>query len=201
MANLGDSRAVLARRRSGALIEGKENTDNGNNDDSSKKLDPDFLKDYLAVDLTVDQHPALPEERKRIEQCGGHISFSEGPNNPRVWLDADHSLYGLAMSRSLGDLAMKGVGVTAEPVISTYNLTEDDEFLIIATDGVWGVLNSSDAVALVGDLLDRGKGATFACELLIETAMEQWRAHEGDYRDDCTSIVINIRDLWKESNL
>jgi len=196
MANVGDSRAVLARRstRSKALVDCKENIDSSNFGDGR----PSLNKDYVAVDLTVDQHPALPEERKRIEQCGGHISFSEGPDHPRVWLDASHSLYGLAMSRSLGDLAMKSIGVTAEPVLSTYHLTEDDEFLIIATDGVWGVLNSSDAVTLVGELLDRGKGATFACELLIETAMEKWRVHEGDYRDDCTSIVINIKDLWKE---
>lgn len=195
MANLGDSRAVLARRviPTKSLGENKENIDSSNVGDSR----PSLKKDYVAVDLTIDQHPALPEEKRRIEQCGGHISFSEGPDHPRVWLDASHSLYGLAMSRSLGDLAMKSIGVTAEPVLSSYELTEDDEFLIIATDGVWGVLNSSEAVTLVGELLDCGKGATFACELLIETAMEKWRVYEGDYRDDCTSIVINIKDLWK----
>lgn len=192
VANVGDSRAVLARRNNAV----------GRNDSAEqcfKKSQP-FSKDYTTIKLTFDQHPALPEERTRIECCGGHISFSEGADHGRVWLDANHSVYGLAMSRSIGDLCMKSVGVTAESILTTHLLQEDDEFLILATDGVWGVLNSSEAVALVGGLLDSDKGASVACEVLIETAMEKWREYEGDYRDDITAIVVRVKDLWKKYN-
>lgn len=183
---------MLARRNT---AEGS----NGSAEQCLKESQP-FSNDYTTIELTFDQHPALPEERTRIECCGGHISFSEGADHGRVWLDANHSVYGLAMSRSIGDLCMKSVGVTAESILTTHLLQEDDEFLILATDGVWGVLNSSEAVALVGGLLDSGKGASVACEVLIETAMEKWREYEGDYRDDITAIVVRVKDLWKKCN-
>ena len=178
IANLGDSRAVLAQHHSGG--------------------DNPRTQQYKAIDLTYDQHPALPEERTRIERSGGHVSFSEGAGRARVWLDAQCSKYGLAMSRAIGDHAMKGIGVSAEPVVSTHTLTDEDEFLILATDGVWSVLDSSQAVDLVGELLDSGEGASVACGVLIETAMEIWRACEGDYRDDVTAVVVRMKDLWKK---
>jgi len=43
---------------------------------------------------------------------------------------------GLAMARSIGDHAVKAIGVIADPVVTTHNLIESVEFLIIGTDGV-----------------------------------------------------------------
>jgi serine/threonine protein phosphatase PrpC len=45
---------------------------------------------------------------------------------------------GLAMTRSLGDLVAKSVGVTYEPEIKVFaNLTKDDKIIVIASDGLW----------------------------------------------------------------
>ncbi len=52
---------------------------------------------------------------------------------------------GLAMSRSIGDLIAKLIGVTYEPVITTYPLSLDHLFIIIASDGVWEVLEPKEA--------------------------------------------------------
>lgn len=46
-------------------------------------------------------------------------------------------LQGLAMSRSLGDNISKPIGVTHEPEILQHQLTKDDKFILIASDGVW----------------------------------------------------------------
>jgi len=105
------------------------------------------------------------------------------------------------MARSIGDHAVKGVGVIAEPVVETHELEEEDEFVIIATDGVWEFISSEDAVEIVaGHLYNEGKdekgGASLACEALIKAASEKWHEHEGDYRDDITAIVIRLKDLW-----
>lgn len=47
---------------------------------------------------------------------------------------------GLAMTRSFGDLIAASVGVIARPEIWERELTKDDKFMIIASDGVWEFL-------------------------------------------------------------
>lgn len=111
-----------------------------------------------------------------------------------VWLDKECSQIGLAMARSIGDHAVKPVGVIAEPVVSFHTLQETDEFLILATDGVWEFVSSREAVAIVAQHLH--KGATKACQVLIETAAAKWHDEEGDYRDDITALVIRLPALF-----
>ena len=48
----------------------------------------------------------------------------------RVFRRGDDVLPGLAMSRSLGDLYAQAVGVSPEPVLNTYSLTERDLFVV-----------------------------------------------------------------------
>ena len=99
------------------------------------------------------------------------------------------------MSRSLGDHAVAQVGVIAEPVVTTHTVVPEDEFMIIASDGVWEFLSSAEAVKIVGDNLSRG--ASKACQALIEAAAAKWHVEEGDYRDDITALVIRLQELWK----
>ena len=55
----------------------------------------------------------------------------------RVWLK-NKQVPGLAMTRSIGDMAAASVGVTAEPEIKGFlNLSQRDKFLVIASDGIW----------------------------------------------------------------
>jgi len=107
--NCGDSRAIIARK-------GKK---------------PGKL---VAHDLTEDQKPDTPAERVRIERMGGRVSAAAADGTPaRVW----HNFRGLAMARSIGDHNAKTVGVIAEPEVTDYTFTPDDQLLIIASDGVW----------------------------------------------------------------
>lgn len=79
VANVGDSRAVMAVKKSG----------------SSTAL--------VAKDLSRDHKPDDPEESARIRQWGGFVA---GPKEPglsaRVYLDRECTMIGLAMSRSIG---------------------------------------------------------------------------------------------------
>lgn len=176
-ANAGDSRAVIARRK--------------------KNLNcRDNIGLYEAIDLTVDQNPDLPAERQRIESMGGFVSPPPEPGlSARVWLDEGFSQIGLAMARSIGDHAVAQVGVIPTPVVSTHTVGGDDEFLIIATDGVWEFISSEAAVEIVGSNLSRG--ATKATQSLIEAAAARWHDEEGDYRDDITALVIHLPELWR----
>ena len=112
MANVGDSRAVLAQRRDGA--DGAEVTTDGHR--------------MRALDLSMDQNANDPKERERIVGLGGYITTPEDKTlSPRVWLDQRCTLVGLAMSRSIGDHALESVGVIAEPVIVEHDLKRGDQ--------------------------------------------------------------------------
>jgi protein phosphatase 1L len=57
----------------------------------------------------------------------------------------------LAVTRAFGDHALKSEGVTAKPSINKHVLRPFDKFLIIASDGVWDVLEDQDAVNFCKD--------------------------------------------------
>ena len=54
----------------------------------------------------------------------------------------------LAMSRALGDLFLKPY-VSAEPDVSTFALDGGDEFVVLASDGVFDVFDNDQARALL----------------------------------------------------
>lgn len=172
LANAGDSRAVLAQRTGD--------------------------KEWTATDLTQDQNPNSPEEQARIENMGGFVSTPPAPGlSARVWLDSEFTQIGLAMARSIGDHAIAEVGVISDPVVTTRTIQDKDDFMILASDGVWEFLSSQDAVNIVGEHLET-RGATKACQALIEAAAARWHDEEGKYRDDITAIVVKLPGLWDE---
>lgn len=181
ISNVGDSRAVIGKRQP----RGTDAT----------------ASSYAAHELSVDQNPDSPGEQDRIERCGGYVSPPpEEGLSARVWLDRNCTQIGLAMSRSIGDHSVKPVGVISEPVVTTHTLCPQgtDEFLILASDGVWEFLSSNDAVQIVHKCFEgkNGGGASKGCQALIEAAAAKWHEHEGDYRDDITALVIKFDGLF-----
>jgi len=89
---------------------------------------------------TKDHKPSDPDEKKRIQKAGGSVMIQRVNGS-------------LAVSRALGDFDYKqliGVGpceqlVSPEPEITVQERDNDrDEFLILACDGVWDVMNNVD---------------------------------------------------------
>mmetsp|Transcript_103822 Transcript_103822/g.224069 ORF Transcript_103822/g.224069 Transcript_103822/m.224069 type:complete len:448 (+) Transcript_103822:3-1346(+) len=166
IANCGDSRAVMARKV------------------------PDSTA-LTAVDLSRDHKPDDPLEMERIHNWGGFVSPAPEPGlSARVWLDEKFTMIGLAMARSIGDYAVKSVGVVPTPEISKYEFQADDAFVIMASDGVWEFISSQEAVDIVQANI--GMGAHYACQELIQTAAVRWQEEEGDYRDDITAIIVTL---------
>ncbi|KAJ1692045.1 hypothetical protein LUZ63_008743 [Rhynchospora breviuscula] len=98
-----------------------------------------------ALDLSHDHRPSHAPERQRVIQCGGF--FDDGYLNGV-----------LSVTRALGDWDLKCPDNTpcstpspliADPEFKHATLTPDDEFLIIACDGIWDVLSSQQAVSIV----------------------------------------------------
>ena len=46
------------------------------------------------------------------------------------------------MSRSMGDMVAKSVGVSSEPEILIRKLEPQDKFIILASDGIWEFISS-----------------------------------------------------------
>ena len=53
------------------------------------------------------------------------------------------------MTRSLGDQDVKGDGLTATPEVYTRELSEEDEFLVLARDRLWDTLSNDTVVSIV----------------------------------------------------
>ncbi|XVE92805.1 hypothetical protein REPUB_Repub01dG0133800 [Reevesia pubescens] len=90
----------------------------------------------VAIQLTVDLKPDLPREAERIKRCKGRVfALQDEPEVPRVWLPFDDAP-GLAMARAFGDFCLKEYGVISIPEFSHRILTERDQFIVLASDGV-----------------------------------------------------------------
>lgn len=137
-ANVGDSRAVLARDSS--------TTSTGVGD---KKVGAGFQ----AIPLNRDHKASEPDEEQRILMNGGRIEAFKDQNGryvgpQRVW-HLHENIPGLAMSRSFGDHCAAEVGVIADPEVLEMNLCEQDKYLIIASDGVWEFLSNEEVIKIV----------------------------------------------------
>ena len=72
----------------------------------------------------------------RIINCGGRIfATEEDPSVNRVWMPKG-DCPGLAMARAFGNFCLKDYGVTSIPDVSYRKLTKQDEFVVLASDGV-----------------------------------------------------------------
>eukprot|EP00929_Paragymnodinium_shiwhaense_P023047 TRINITY_DN14522_c0_g1_i2.p1 TRINITY_DN14522_c0_g1~~TRINITY_DN14522_c0_g1_i2.p1 ORF type:complete len:878 (+),score=286.47 TRINITY_DN14522_c0_g1_i2:164-2797(+) len=176
MANCGDSRAVLGK------------------------------VDGSAVRLTQDHKPELPAEKKRVELNGGSVGKVSGiwrcilPPKRRLL----SGIVGLAVSRSFGDKEFKGPDiVSAEPEITIHEVDWDaDEFVILATDGIWDVITDKDAVKIVRkvfkeeDALEAAQtekpppGTKSANEKACEALVK--RAGEKGSVDDKTAVIVRF---------
>lgn len=75
-------------------------------------------------------------EAARIQRCKGRVfALQDEPEVARVWLPNNDSP-GLAMARAFGDFCLKDFGLISVPDVYYHHITERDEFVILATDGV-----------------------------------------------------------------
>ena len=92
--------------------------------------------------LSEDHTADLERERQRIIEAGGEAKLFN-----RTWRVQPA---GLQVTRAIGDFDCKGAnGVIAQPEITYTNLTPDDEFVVMACDGVWDVMTEEEVVEMI----------------------------------------------------
>ena len=169
--NVGDSRAILI---------------------NSYKKDDVKLSSPKIYELSHDQKPELPEEKKRIYKMGGIVDQmldSKGKRNGpfRVWA-GKNNYPGLAMSRCIGDLKGKKCGLISEPIIIEYTLDERSKYMVICSDGVWEFLDNEDIMRMGIDFYLKDNIEEYL-EKIIKVS-EFWWEKEDIIRDDITAIVV-----------
>ena len=167
-ANAGDSRAIIVYN-------------NGK----------DLLKESKIFPLSHDFKPDLTNERKRIYEYGGIVRRAfddideDGPY--RVYMRGE-DFPGLAMSRSIGDIDSKKIGVIPNPEFIEYNISEETKYMIICSDGIWEFMSNKKVMEIANEyyLNNDSKGL---CKCLYETSVKYWNEAQC-YLDDITAIAV-----------
>jgi protein phosphatase 1L len=125
-----------------------------------------------AVDMSHDHKPIREDEKQRILDLGGRVIHYGTWRVEGI----------LAVSRAFGDRRLKKF-VTAEPEIKSRELQEQDDFLILASDGVWDVLSSQAAVDIVSKASTPQQAAAYLTDA----------AYSRGSLDNITSLVVDLR--------
>ncbi|KAJ0405767.1 hypothetical protein P43SY_003617 [Pythium insidiosum] len=182
VANVGDSRAVIATMSEGKLT---------------------------AQPLSVDQTPYRSDERERVRRCGARVltmdqlegiapihdnwaanlndQVDEDGDPPRIWSPYG-AFPGTAFTRSIGDEIAETLGVIAVPEITSLQLTEDDRFVVVASDGVFEFLTSQAVVDMVAQYDDPLE----ACQKVVAESYRLWLTYELR-TDDITIICVHFK--------
>lgn len=144
-----------------------------------------------AIELTEDHKPNNEEELQRILKAGGNVSEGRVCGN-------------LNLSRSIGDLSYKenrGLSpeeqiITANPDVRSCTLTAEDDFIVLACDGIWDILTSQQCVEFVYERLGRMSLGKICEEMCDRCLAESVAANEGKGCDNMTVIIVT----WNKSS-
>ena len=159
-----------------------ENILNSNNDNGNKNVERTLIcanigdsNGYLITKSNISQitKPHKCEdtsEVQRIKGTGGIVFQGR--------------IFGkLILTRTLGDKEMKKYGVIPVPDFYTKKIEKDDLFVIIASDGIWDVINEEE-------LYKMGNEKELSSEIFSKKIMDL--AKERDTRDNSSCIVIKL---------
>jgi serine/threonine protein phosphatase PrpC/ubiquitin-protein ligase len=136
-----------------------------------------------AQELTFDCRADRPDEIARIIDSGGFV------NNKRVNGQ-------LAVSRALGDYDYKVPKrlVSPSPELTEIRLRTNDEFLLIACDGLWDVLSSEEAIRFVRDRINATGGDAITATRLSEIS-DQLVKHAIDDKKSTDNVSVLIAKI------
>ncbi|XP_040204309.1 protein phosphatase 1F [Rana temporaria] len=133
------------------------------------------------VTLMEPHKPEREDERERIEALGGCVTYMG------CWRVNGT----LAVSRAIGDIDQKPY-VSGEGDVTTHVLSGTEDFLVLACDGFFDAVTSSEVPSLVLDHLQENGGVgQHVAERLVSAAKE------GGSSDNITVMVVFLRDPAK----
>nr|GLL39621.1 probable protein phosphatase 2C 10 isoform X2 [Ipomoea trifida]GMD52311.1 probable protein phosphatase 2C 10 [Ipomoea batatas] len=125
-----------------------------------------------ALQMTTDHEPNT--ERGSIERKGGFVSNMPG--------DVARVNGQLAVSRAFGDKSLKS-HLRSDPDIQNRHVDGSYDLLVLASDGLWKVMDNQEAV----DIARRVKDPQKAAKQLTAEALKR------DSKDDISCVVVRFR--------
>jgi len=106
--------------------------------------------------LSYDHRATDTNEYNRIVQGGGIVFAGR--------------VYGtLMLSRAFGDWELKFYGVISEPHVTKINISENDKYVVVASDGVWDILDDADVYEM-SKSIDNSKDL---CNNIVEKSLDK----------------------------
>lgn len=137
-------------------------------------------RDGEAVRLCDDHRPGREDEMERIEAAGGLI----------LKVGGTYRVNGtLAVSRAIGDRGLKEF-VVADPEIISRMLCVEDQFVVVASDGLWDFMKDQECVEMTNRFLVDHSPATLeqAAKNLVEIACERGSS------DDVSVVIVDLSE-------
>ncbi|OTA95075.1 hypothetical protein M434DRAFT_70029 [Hypoxylon sp. CO27-5] len=147
-----------------------------------------------AKPLSFDHKPQNEGEKARITAAGGFVDFGRVNGN-------------LALSRAIGDFEFKKSAelspeqqiVTAYPDVVSHELSDDDEFLVIACDGIWDCQSSQAVIEFVRRGIAAKQDLDKICENMMDNCLASNSETGGVGCDNMTMIIVGfLRGRSKE---
>uniref|UniRef100_A0A3Q4AYV7 Protein phosphatase 1B n=1 Tax=Mola mola TaxID=94237 RepID=A0A3Q4AYV7_MOLML len=138
---------------------------------------------------TLDHKPCNPRERERIQNAGGSVMIQRVNGS-------------LAVSRALGDYDYKCVDgkgpteqlVSPEPAVcEMVRAPEQDQFVILACDGIWDVMSNEELCEFVKSRLEVSDDLETVCNEVVDTCL-----HKGS-RDNMSVVLVCLPNAPKVS--
>ncbi|KAH8272027.1 hypothetical protein KR018_007036 [Drosophila ironensis] len=148
-----------------------------------------------AIEMSLDHKPEDEEESARIVKAGGRVTLDGRVNG------------GLNLSRAIGDHAYKNnldlpaeaQMISALPDIRRLVITPEDEFMILACDGIWNYMSSKEAVDFIRlRLQNRSLKLSQICEELFDHCLAPNTMGDGTGCDNMTAVIVKFQDKMQE---
>ncbi|XP_041484040.1 probable protein phosphatase 2C 21 [Lytechinus variegatus] len=151
-------------------------------------------RDGKALDMSYDHKPEDDIELRRIEKAGGKVTPDGRVNG------------GLNLSRAFGDHCYKLTTslppeeqmISAFPDIQTVTLTDQDDFMVVACDGIWNAMTSQEVIDFVRSRLensvetDQTNKLSKICEELFDFCLAPDTSGDGTGCDNMTCVIVQF---------
>jgi serine/threonine protein phosphatase PrpC len=140
-----------------------------------------------AMNLSHDHKPTDANEEMRVRQVGGFVVMGRVMGKLAVSRAIGDSQFKRKGSRMMTEFSITGPLVVPDPDVTCTPLRpNEDQFVILACDGLWDVTTSQEAVTSVCNGLASGKSVKEVSEDLVNNALK------GGSRDNVTAMVVQF---------
>lgn len=143
-----------------------------------------------ALEMSFDHKPEDQIEFDRIQKAGGRVTLDGRVNG------------GLNLSRAIGDhgykmnkkLPPEEQMISALPDIKKITIGPEDDFMVLACDGIWNFMTSDDVVEFVQErIADPTKKLSEICEEMFDYCLAPHTKGDGTGCDNMTAIIVQFK--------